>query len=439
VKVGAVDVGIPHQRFTLSNGLNVLVHEDHSAPLVGVNLWYHVGSKDERQGRTGLAHLFEHLMFEGSAHVPSGQFDRHLESAGGVNNGSTTTDRTNYWINVPAGALELALWLESDRMGFLLEALTQEKLDVQREVVKNERRQSYENRPYGLAFETLMAALHPEGHPYRHSVIGSMEDLAQATLEDARAFFRTYYSPANASLAVAGDVSTAEVMRLVERYFGPLSGEREVARPTAPEAGATEEKRLVLEDRVHLPRLYLGWKSAPQYTGEDAALEILGSVLAGGKTSRLHQRLVHGERIAQDVSAFQNGCEIDGSFLIVVTAKPGVGLEALERVVREEVERLAEDGVSHDERVRTFHQLESGMVHALERVGGFGGKADRLNEYLVFTGDSDFVRGDLERYRSVTESDVAEAAGRRLVDQAAVAVSVVPYEWTDLAAPTGAP
>jgi zinc protease len=427
-------VAIPYQRFVLSNGLTLLVHEDRSVPVVGVNVWYHVGSKDERPGRTGFAHLFEHVMFEGSAHVPAGQFDRLLESAGGVNNGSTTTDRTNYWENVPSSAVELALWLESDRMGFLLEAMTQEKLDVQRDVVKNERRQSYENRPYGLAFETILQHLYPLDHPYRHPVIGSMEDLSSATLDDVKAFFRTYYAPGNASLAVAGDVRTDEVARLVEGYFGGIPAGPEVPPVPAPAPAPVGSRHVVLEDKVQLPRLYLAWHSAVHYTDEDASLEMLAGVLAEGKASRLYRRLVYEERIAQDVSAFQNGCELGGSFMVVATAKPDVGLGRIEAVVREELSRIAGQGVLEEERLRTLNNTEAGMVRALERVGGFGGKADYLNEYHVFTGDPGWVEEDLARYRRVTTPGLSRAA-IALGGDPAVALSVVPGGRGDLAAP----
>ena len=430
-----VDVSIPHERFTLANGLELLVHEDHSVPLVATNVWYRVGSKDERQGRTGLAHLFEHVMFEGSAHVPPGEFDNQLELVGGVNNGSTTTDRTNYWITVPSGALEVALWLESDRMGFLLEAMTQEKLDIQRDVVKNERRQSYENRPYGLAFETMLESLYPEGHPYQHPVIGSMDDLGAATLDDAKTFFTTYYAPGNASLAVAGDVHTDEVVSLVERYFADIPTGPPVPAVHAEPARILREQRRVLEDRVHLPRLYIAWRSARQYTEDDAVMEVLAGVLGGGKTSRLYKRLVYEERVAQDVSAFQNGSQLDGSFFVVVTAKPGVGLGHLEEAVREEIARLTRDGVEEEERARTLNHIESEMVRMLERAGGFGGKADRLNEYLVFAGDSGYVTRDLQRYQTVTKEAIAAAGTRRLVEANAVILSVVPHEWPDLSVP----
>jgi zinc protease len=431
---GLTDVEIPHERFTLSNGLQVLVHEDHSVPLVAVNLWYHVGSKNERTGLTGLAHLFEHLMFEGSAHVPRGEFDRHLESAGGVNNGSTTSDRTNYWITVPTGAEELALWLESDRMGFFLDALTQEKLDLQRDVVKNERRQTYENRPYGLAFEKILETVYPPGHPYHHPVIGSMEDLSRATLADATDFFRTFYAPGNASLAIAGDVSTREIEQLVQRYFGEIPGGPRVPKMSAPSLGVRPPRRIVLEDKVHLPRIYLVWHTPRQYTPADAALETISGVLSGGKTSRLHRRLVYEDQIAQDVSAFHNGCELDGTFFVIATAKPGVSLAELEAVLLQEIEKLAREGVTEEERLRTLHSIESEMVRSLERVGGFGGKADRLNEYLVFAGDAGFVGRDLERYRSVTANEIQETAGQWLGVPPCATLSIVPHDWPGLAA-----
>lgn len=432
-----MDIDIPFTGFVLENGLNVLVHEDRSLPLASVNLWYHVGSKNERPGRTGFAHLFEHVMFEGSAHVEGGAFDQLLESAGGVNNGSTTTDRTNYWENVPSNALELALWLEADRMGFLLEAMTQEKLDVQRDVVKNERRQSYENRPYGLAFETVLGALYPPDHPYHWPVIGSMEDLSAATLDDVRGFFRTYYAPNNASLAVAGDVDAREVRERVEHWFGDIPSGPPVPPVVVPGAALDSAPRVVLEDDVSLPRLYLAWRAPRHFTPEDAVLELLASVLADGKGSRLYRRLVYDERVAQDVSAFQHGGEVDGSFFVMVTARPGVGLAGLERAVREEVARVASLGVTDEEVERALARVESAFVEALERVGGFGGKADRLNEYHVMAGGAGFAPRDLARFHAVAPRDLADAARRRLVAPHGVTLSVVPRGRRDLAAPEG--
>ncbi len=428
-----VHVDIPHTRRALGNGLNVIVHRDGALPTVSVNVWYHVGSKNERPGRTGLAHLFEHIMFEGSGHVPEGAFDNLLESAGGVNNGSTSNDRTNYWENLPANALELALWLESDRMGFLLDTLTQEKLDIQRDVVRNERRESTDNQPYGAAFETVYEHLYPAHHPYHWPVIGSMEDLSAATLGDVQHFFRTYYAPNNASVAVAGDVDPETVYALVERYFASIPAGPSIPAVEVPDATLHSDHHIVFEDDVQLPRLYVAWHGAGVYTSDDAALDLLSSVLTDGKSSRLFKRLVYEEQIAQDVMAFQNGQELAGSFWIVATAKPGVELSSLEAAVREELARVARDGVDPVERARAVNGVETSFVRSLERVGGFGGKADRLNEYHFVAGSSAFVGRDLARYRDVGEVELVQAAARYLVARPAVWLAVVPRGRRELA------
>jgi zinc protease len=426
-------VDLPFVAFTLPNGLRVIVHEDRSVPLVAVNIWYHVGSKDERPGRTGFAHLFEHVMFEGSANVAEGQFDELLEAAGGNNNGSTTEDRTNYWETVPSSALELALWLEADRMGWLLPAMTQEKLDGQREVVKNERRQSYENRPYGLAWERILAELFPPGHPYRHPTIGSMADLDAATLEDVKDFFRTYYAPNNASLAIAGDVDADSVRVLVERYFGEIPSGPPVPRVEAPPARLESTRYLVMEDRVQLPRLYMAWHTPAIFKEGDAEMDVAGSILASGKVSRLYRKLVYEEQLAQDVSAFQDSKLLGSTFYVVVTARPGVGLAQLEAAVRAELAAIATQGVEPRELERAKNKIETAYVDALQRVGGFGGKADRLNQYLFYAGDPGYVGEDLERYRRLTPSAVQEAVRRYLVDAPAVVLSVVPEGRQELA------
>ena len=431
---GRLDVYIPYTQFTLANGLNVIVHQDRSLPVASVNLWYHVGSKNEVPGRTGFAHLFEHVMFEGSGHVQEGDFDNLLESAGGVNNGSTSTDRTNYWENVPSNALELALWLEADRMGFLLETMTQEKLDLQRDVVKNERRQSVDNQPYGRAYESVYETLYPSGHPYHWPVIGSMDDLSAATLDDVKGFFRTYYAPNNASLAIAGDVEVREVRRLVEKYFGDFPAGPPIPPVVAPDPTLAVDRPLVLEDAVQLPRLYVAWHAPKVFTQEDADLDVLASVLTDGKSSRLYKRLVYDEQIAQDVSAFQEGMELGGTFWVVATAKPDVGLDRLAAVIREELARVAADGVRPEELARALNGIETDFVRSLQRVGGFGGKADRLNEYHFLAGTPGYVRKDLERFRGVTVEGVADAARRWLVDMPAVWLSVVPAGRMDLAA-----
>src|SRR5204863_414055 len=323
VRLSAQSLRVPNQRFTLPNGLQVIVHEDHSVPVVAVNMWYHVGSSDEKPGRTGFAHLFEHIMFMGSQHVPTGEFDRLLEAAGGDNNGSTTEDRTNYYEDAPSNALALPLWLDSDRMGFLLPEITAEKVDLQRGVVQNERRQSYENRPYGLAEENILQRLYPPDHPYHWPVIGSMADLSAATLEDVRGFFRTYYTPNNATLAIAGDITPRATRQLVERYFGDIPRGPTVTRPTPPAVQIGADVYASIEDRVQVPRVYDAWHTVKAFADSDATLDVLANVLAGGRSSRLYKRLVYELQIATDVVAFQDGGRIDGKFELWATARPG--------------------------------------------------------------------------------------------------------------------
>ena len=418
-------IELPCQRFTLENGLQVFVHEDHSVPLVAVNLWYRVGSKDEQHGRTGFAHLFEHLMFEGSANVPVGVFDSLLESVGGVNNGSTSTDRTNYWDTVPANALELALFLEADRMGGLIDVMTEEKLNAQRDVVKNERRQSYENRPYGLAAETISAALYPQDHPYHWPVIGWMRDLDAATLDDVNKFFRTYYAPHNASLAVAGAVSASELLDLVHRYFGELQPGSNIPRRAAPAVPLNGQRNLTLEDDVHLPRLYFTWHSPAMFAPGDAELDVLSGVLAQGKTARLYKSLVYEKQLAQDVDALQSSALLSSTFEVTITARPNVDLTELAGLVWAELERAGQE-ISDDEVVRAVRRIETSLVDSLQTVGGFGGRADRLNHYAFYAGDPDFVARDHARYAAIDARAVVAAARTWLLDQQAVILSVVP-------------
>jgi zinc protease len=394
-----------------------------------------VGSAYEKPGRTGFAHLFEHIMFEGSANVPEGDIDNLLEAVGGAPNGSTTTDRTNYLETVSSNALELALWIEADRMGWLLDTMTQEKLDIQRDVVKNERRQSYDNRPYGKAFETISANLYPAEHPYHWPVIGYMEDLSAATLEDVSDFFRTYYAPNNASLAVAGDVRVSEVRELAAKYFGDIPAGPAVPEVEVPDPTLSSNSYVVLEDDVQLARLYMAWHSPEAFSQGDAAMDVVGSVLAEGKSSRLHRRLVLEEQVAQDVSAFQSPAEIGSSFVVMITAKPDGSLEGLERAVREEISKLAATGVIGVEMERSINQIETGFVRALERVGGFSGKAERLNEYYFLTGNPGFVRRDFARYGRVTGESVREHARSYLEAAHGVVLSVVPRGRTELAVP----
>ena len=419
-------LAVPYTEFTLPNGLHVILHRDPTVPVAAVNVWYHVGSGREKAGRTGFAHLFEHVMFEGSANVPEGSFDGWLEAAGGNNNGSTSEDRTNYVTDVPSHALELALFLESDRMGHLLPTLTQSKLDGQRDVVKNEKRQRVDNAPYGQAFVELGALLYPPGHPYSWPVIGSMDDLSAASLDDVVEFFRTYYAPNNASLVVAGDIDIDRTRALVEKWFGDIPRGPEVP-PLAPApASLREVRRKTITDRVQLPRLYLAWHSPALYAPGDATLDIVSELLSGGKTSRLYRRLVYDLQIAQDVFAFQQSRALGGVYLIVATARPGQSLDRIQSVIDEEVARLADQLPETREMTRAVNQIEASFYRRMERTGSFGGKADQLNAYYVATGMPDYFEEDLSRYRAVSPADVQSAVRRFLPKDRRVELRVVP-------------
>jgi zinc protease len=426
-------MNIPYSRHTLDNGLDVLVHEDHGCPIVAVNLWYHVGSKNETPGRTGFAHLFEHLMFEGSQHYDKGYF-QPLQEAGGLLNGSTNADRTNYWEVVPTNALELALWMESDRMGYLLPALTDAKFENQREVVLNERRQNYENRPYGFAGMAMMAALYPPDHPYSWMTIGAAEDIRAARLDDVRAFFQTYYRPRNASLALAGDVDTETAIDLATRYFAELEpGDAPPGVEATAPAPFTTERRLVLEDRVELPRLYMVWHSPAIFAEDDAELDLVAEVLASGKTSRLYRSLVYDDRMATEIAASQNSRELGGYFQVVATAAPGRTLTELGRAIDHAIATFVDEGPNPRETERCQAQAEANFVYRLQTVGGFGGKSDQLNAYNVFIGDPGFFERDLDRYRRVTASSMQRAGRDWLAPQRRVLLSLVPRGRRDLA------
>lgn len=423
---GPPALAVAYTEFTLANGLHVILHRDASVPVVAVNVWYHVGSANERPGRTGFAHLFEHLMFEGSKHVPEGAFDTLLEAAGGNNNGSTDADRTNYFDDLPANALELALFLESDRMGYLLDTMTPKTVDGQRDVVKNERRQSYENQPYGLAFFKLSSMLYPKTHPYSWPAIGSMADLSAASYDDVTQFFKTYYVPNNASLVVAGDIDIADARRLVEKWFGEIPRGADVPPIVPPPVMLDGVKKQTLTDKVQLPRLYLAWHSPALYSTGDAALDMAANVLAGGKTSRLYRRLVYDLQIAQDVSAFQQSQALGSIFAIVATARPGQSLERIQAVIDEEIDTLRNQGPDGREITRGFNQIEASFYRQMERVGSYGGKADRLNGYYTATGMPDYFNEDLARYRALSAADVQSIVGKYLRPDRRVELTVVP-------------
>ena len=421
------------EKQVLANGLTVLVHEDHHTPIAAVSVWYHVGSKNERPGQTGLAHLFEHVMFEGSQHVTNGFFEP-LQRAGGTLNGSTSSDRTNYWEVVPTGALELALFMEADRMGWLLPALSEERFNTQRDVVLNERRQSYENRPYGLAHFAMLHALHQDGHPYRWPVIGDPADLRAMNVDDARAFFSRYYHPGNASLVIAGDVKPDDVFRLAERLFGDIPAGPAVAPVIAPAMSAPAD-RLMLEDRVELPRLYLAWPSPALFAAGDAELDLAADILANGKTSRLYRTLVHDARIVAELGASQGSRELQGMFQITATAAPGHSLDEVHRALIDALAAMAATGPTEAELIREQAQAEAAFLSRLQTLGGFGGKSDQLNAYQVYLGRADYFDADLRRYLDATPAGVRDAAASWLASHAAVALSVVPQGRADLALP----
>ena len=411
----AADATIPFTRHVLDNGLTLLVHEDHKAPIVAVNVWYHVGSKNEKPGKTGFAHLFEHLMFNGSENVDTDYF-QVLEPLGATDlNGTTSEDRTNYFQNVPTSALDLALWMESDRMGHLLGAIDQAKLDEQRGVVQNEKRQG-ENQPYGRVWLEISENTYPEGHPYSWSVIGSMEDLEAASLEDVHEWFRTYYGPNNAVLVVAGDIDAKTAIEKVETYFGAIPPGPPITKHETWIAKRTGEHRQVMQDRVPQARVYMVW-NVPEWSSEDAALlDLASDVLSTGKTSRLYKRLVYDDQIATAASAFLDAREIGSQFVVIGTARPDVQIADVERALREELDRFLEEGPTAEEMRRVKTQYRAGFLRGVERVGGFGGKSDRLAQGEVFAGDPAFYRTQLRRVEDATAAEVRDAARRWLSD-----------------------
>ncbi len=417
------NLAVPFQQFTLANGLNVILHQDRSVPIATVNIWYHVGSANERPGRTGFAHLFEHIMFEGSKHVQEGEFDTLLEGAGASNNASTANDRTNYYIDVPANALELALYLDSDRMGYLLDAMSPARVDGQRDVVKNERRQSYENRPYGMASLELDKMLWPAQHPYSWPVIGYMEDLTAASHADVVEFFKKYYAPANASLVIAGDIDYDRARALVEKWFNEVPADPPVARVTAAQASLGSVERATLTDQVALTRLHLAWLTPPLYATGDAALDVASSVLSGGKNSRLYKRLVYDTQIAQDVYAVQQSMALGSSFLIVATARPGHTAAELQQAIDEEVEKLRRQPPDSREVQRAINQIEASFYRRMERVSS---KADQLNAYHFAGKSPDWFAEDLARYTALTAADIQAAIVRWLPADRRVELVVEP-------------
>ncbi len=412
------------ERTTLENGLEVLLHEDHRTPIVTVNVWYHVGSKDEAPGKNGFAHLFEHMMFQGSKHVPEDAYFRTLERVGATDiNGSTNTDRTNYFETVPRRELELALWLESDRMAFLLDHVDEHSYAGQRDVVKNERRQNYENAPYGMVGQFVRAHLFPKEHPYHLLTIGTPKDLDQATLDDVKSFFRTFYVPKNATLVVCGDIDKVKTKELVDKYFGPIRGGLAPARKIVPETRLSGVTRLEVSAGVELPRVYVSWTTPAFFAPGDADLDVVARVMTHGKTSRLFKRLVYDLQIAQDVSAHQASMQVGSVFEIVATAQPGHTAEDLVKVIDEEIKKLQDGGVSDAEVLRAKTSIRASAVFDLERVAT---RADRLNSYNHYTGDPNYLTKDLERNERVSPGSVKDAVVRFLPIERRVVVLVTP-------------
>ena len=412
---------IKYTEFTLKNGLRVIMHEDHSTPIVAVNVWYHVGSKNEVAGKTGFAHLFEHMMFQGSKSY-NDNYMKPLDDVGANLNGSTNTDRTNYYEVVPSNFLELALFMESGRMGGLLDAMTQEKLDNQRDVVKNERRQNYDNQPYGTASEKIAEIIYPKDHPYHWLTIGSMEDLTVASQDDVKAFFRQYYVPNNASLVIAGDFNPKTARKMVEKYFGPIQKGGNIVRPNPPVPKMDGVIRKVFEDSVQLPRLYLVWHTVPQGDKDEAALDMLASILSNGRGSRLQSKLVYDKQIVQDVFASHPTGEIAGTFRITATARPQKSLDEIEQEINLEVERIKKEPPTAEEVSRALNRIESQTIFGLQTVLG---KADSMNSNATFFGKPDMFQQQLDEYRRVTPAEITRVANQYLQANHLV-MSIVP-------------
>ncbi len=415
-------LNIDYEKFTLQNGLEVTLYQNKSFPTVAVNLWYKVGSANEKPGKTGFAHLFEHMMFQGSKHVPKEKHFNYIQEVGGILNGSTSMDRTNYYETLPSDSLELALWLESDRMGFLLEALTQEKLDNQKDVVMNERRQNYDNQPYGLAWEILFSNLYPENHPYHWPTIGWMKDIEKFELKDVIKFFKTYYAPNNASLVIGGNFNKKNAKELIEKYFNTIPSGKKVPSIKTVKAKTEKNKKITHKDNVQLARLYLAWHSCKGYGKDDASLDILADILAGSKNSRLHKELVHNKQIAQSVSAFQYSAKLNGSFFIIATAKPGIKLSVLKSEILKLVNNLIEKGVENNELQRAINSYKSSFIYSLQNLTTL---TNQINNYNCNLNEPNSFVFDIERYEKVNADSLIDIA-KKYFSKPFVELNIVP-------------
>ncbi len=423
-------INIPFERYTLPNGLTVILSQDRATPTVAVNVWYHVGSKNEVPGRTGFAHLFEHVMFTGSGHVPYGLHDKLTEGVGGTNNGTTSNDRTTYYETIPSNYLESALWIEADRMGFLLDTLDLAKLNAQRDIVKNERRQSLDNQPYGRAGELLSQATYPSSHPYSWDVIGSMEDLSAASEEDVKNFFRLYYAPNNAFLSIVGDFDPAEAKTWVAKYFDGVPRGRAITRPAVGPVKLTEEKRLVFEDHVQVPRLYVQWPTVGEKSDDQYALDVLGAILTGPRTARLTKALVFEQQAAANVSAGQGSNEDVGEFLMVITPRPEHSLTDLEAAADSVIEKMKTEGPTAEEIQKAVAGEELSFIRGLESNLN---KAMTLSDGAGFHGDPAFFKTEYQKSLAVTAADVKRVANTYLT-KGRVVLSIVPAGKLDQAA-----
>lgn len=395
----------------LDNGLEVILYKDNALPLVSVNIWYRVGSANEKPGKTGFAHLFEHMMFQGSKHVEKEMHFKYIQEAGGSLNGSTSIDRTNYYETLPGNSLQLALWLESDRMGFLLDGLTQKKLDNQKDVVMNERRQRYDNQPYGLAWEILFKNLFKPDFPYHWPTIGWMTDIENYNLDDVREFFRTYYSPNNASLVIAGDINEKKALENVDKYFRSIEPVNSIPGIKYTDPSLNEDINVVHEDNVQLPRVYIAWISDHIFGQDDAPLDILSDILGSSKNSRLYKKLVHEEQLVQDISCFQYSAKLTGMFIIVATIKPGSEIPEVEKIIFNEIEKLISEGVEENEFQRVINGIKSSFIYSLQNLEQL---ANQINSYNFFLKKDDPFNYDLKRYNKVRMEDIEKIAFKYL-------------------------
>jgi zinc protease len=402
-------LNLEYEKYRLDNGLEVILHQNNLHPLVSVNIWYKAGSSNEKKGKTGIAHLFEHMMFQGSENVPKEMHFRYIQEAGGSLNGSTSFDRTNYYEKVPANFLELILWLESDRMSKLLPSLTQEKLTNQIDVVRNERLERYDNQPYGLAWEILINNLYPDGHPYSWPTIGYLEDMNNYSLEDVTDFFNTNYSPSNACLIIAGNFNRENAKELVERYFSDIESKKSPNKIDIPKVKLSKDKVITREENVQLKRIYLAWPTEKAFGPLDSSLDILGDILSGSKNARLYKSLVYEKEIAQDISAYQYSGKYAGHFMIIATAKPNIELSLLKEEIFKELENISLNGVTQREITRSKNGIKSSFIYSMQNIEAL---ADQLNFYNFYLGEPNSFNFDLSRYENMTEDNIKECINK---------------------------